>query len=243
MKRARLAGAMLALLAATSAAAAADLPTKMAVKAPVVAPLPTWTGLYVGIAGGMGWARDRIEVNPGGFTTPTLTGNGAIFGGTLGYNWQYNALIVGVEGDASWARIDPKGSDATVFPTCTAGGIGTCGTELQFLGTVRGRAGYLITNSVLLYATGGVAFGELNASMNLPLVSVGAKEMRTGWTAGGGVEAMLFGNWTGKIEYLHVDLGNGPSFPVGGLTASSADWHGDIVRVGVNYKLGNVLGR
>lgn len=238
----KLLAASLALAAfmTTAAVRAADLPSKMYSKAPLMAaPVANWTGWYAGIAGGIGWGRDQIFRPFDGSVTPTLTKSGGIVGGTLGYNWQSAAFVYGLEADASWANIDPQGSDANVFPTCTAGGVGTCGTELQFLATARARAGYLITPGILLFGTGGVAFGELKESVTALGATTTASELRVGWTAGGGVEAMLGGNWTGKIEYEHVDLGNGPTTPVfAGLTWESQSWKADIVRVGLNYKLG-----
>jgi outer membrane immunogenic protein len=170
-----------------------------------------------------------------------LHGNGGIAGGTLGYGWQSGAFVFGIEGDASWANIDPRGRDAVVFPDCTAGGLGVCGAKLESLETIRARLGYSAGN-VLVYATGGGAFGEIKSSIVQPLTSGAGSKHSSGWTVGGGVEAMLGQNWSAKIEYLHINLGdNNFPYAVAAGIGQSLGWKADIVRLGLNYKFGAPL--
>jgi outer membrane immunogenic protein len=128
------------------------------------------------------------------------------------------------------------------------------------LGTVRGRVGYLATPTMLLYATGGLAYGEadLNATYFSPLLSpvlyqggswLGTTDLRTGWTAGAGVEWMFLPKWSVKAEYLYYDLGTantanfGPVFYTSSAKTGSqfstagysAPFNGNVVRLGVNY--------
>src|SRR5437868_15161607 len=113
MKRFLAAGAALvALLGLVGQAAAADLGRRgqqMPVKAPYMAPVYNWTGLYLGINGGGGWGRSAWT-SPG-LTTGDFNLSGGMIGGTAGYNWQAGQAVFGLEGDIDWANI--KGSTTT----------------------------------------------------------------------------------------------------------------------------------
>ena len=141
--------------------------------------------------------------------------SGGLIGGTLGYNLQSGPLVWGIEGDLDWTRI--RGSSAINE------------TSNRWLSTVRGRLGYAMgaTGSVMPYITGGVAFGDINNAVG----AASSRTSKTGYALGGGIEAALTGPWTAKVEYLYVDLGNGPT--VGAVTS---DFHTNIVRAGLNYR-------
>ena len=115
-------------------------------------------------------------------------------GGTIGYNWQAlgSPWVFGLEGDIDWTNI--KGTFTSV--TCPTG----CQTKNTWL-HARGRIGYA-WDRVMPYVTGGAAFKASQAGF------AGVKSTKAGWTAGAGIEAALAGNWTAKVEYLHVDLGD-----------------------------------
>ena len=199
------------------AASAADLPRqRMPAKAePVyVPPVWSWTGFYVGINGGGGFGRSD-------FTAPFPSGSfdtsGGLVGGTLGYNYQMDNVVLGVEGDIDWTNI--RGS------AVCAGTI--CETRNDWLGTARGRLGYAFGN-FMPYVTGGLAVGDIKNS----IAGVGGTtETKAGWTAGGGVEAHISGPWSVKAEYLFVDLGRGAA-----VLGSDAKFQTHIVRAGLNYK-------
>lgn len=191
-----------------ASASAADLPRReaMPTKAPAyVSQMYNWTGAYVGINGGYGFRGSNGA-------------DGWMVGGTVGYNWQSGGpLVWGIEGDLDWSRM--RGSD-TAFTE----------TRNNWLGTVRGRLGYAMgpTGSWMPYVTGGVAFGDIENSVT----GFGsARDTKAGWALGGGIEAALSGPWTAKVEYLYVDLGNGPT--VGGV---GSNFHTNIVRAGLNYR-------
>jgi outer membrane immunogenic protein len=222
MKRVLLSGVALAAL--VGSAAAADIPRRVEqVRTPVayVAPVYNWSGLYAGINGGYGWGNSS-------FGGPPATGDfdlsGGLLGGTLGYNWQTNQIVFGVETDLDWSNI--KGS--------TACGGNTCEVRNNWLGTARGRIGYAM-DRFMPYITGGLAFGEVKASAaGFP----GASDTRTGWTLGGGVEFALSAPWTAKLEYLYVDLGD---FNCGTSCGAPAgpdrvEFRSHIVRAGLNYR-------
>jgi outer membrane immunogenic protein len=183
-------------------------------KAPVyVAPPFSWTGGYIGVNGGYGFGRSDFSAP---FASGSFDTAGGLVGGTLGYNYQMDRIVFGVEGDfdASWI----KGST-------TCDGL-SCETKNSWLATVRGRLGYA-AGRFMPYVTGGGAFGDIKNTI-APLGS--ASETKTGWSAGGGLEYHFNGPWSAKLEYLYVDLGRGA--PIAG---SDADLTANIVRAGINY--------
>ena len=99
------------------------------------------------------------------------------FGGTLGYNWQIGSFVYGVEGDIGWSGLKSS----------TACGLFTCETKNQFLGTLRGRAGYAFDN-LMPYMTAGLAVGDIKATSSNP-VFPGASGTKLGWTIGASCHA------------------------------------------------------
>lgn len=228
-----------ALIAGPAMAADMNMPLK-APPAPI-APVPSWTGFYIGADVGGVWARDVVSptVADGGVfpRSNTLNPSGVFGGGTLGYNWQINNFLLGVEGDVGGMGISSSKAD-----------LGT-GTEVDFLSTgvygdVTGRVG-VIWNQALFYFKGGwAAFGGHATTTTgvAGFASTNSPAFTAGWTAGGGVEYMLTPQWSVKVEYLHFDFGTenaaltgvccgaapGPFPYANKLTA-------DSVKAGVNY--------
>jgi outer membrane immunogenic protein len=169
---------------------------------------------------------------------------GVIGGGQVGYNWQAGRnVVLGAEADFQGSSQRDSANclgGCAAFPAFVAEGE-TITQKLNWFGTARGRAGWT-DGPTLYYATGGFAYGNATTvypSVNQPL-SIGGTQ--TGWTAGGGIETRLLGNWTGKIEYLYVDLGNesgtNPTFPaaIRPLPVSiSSHIQDHVVRLGANY--------
>jgi len=221
MKRLVLAFAALAVWVGT--AAAADLSRGPApapyYKAPELAPVYNWSGFYIGINGGGGWGTSTWTTG-GSFNT-----SGGLIGGTVGYNYQMNQVVLGVEGDIDWANISGTRTAAGV---CAFG----CSTKDSWLGTVRGRVGYA-ADRFMPYLTGGLALGDIKAS--LPGFT-GGSTTNAGWTIGGGIEFAIVGHWTAKAEYLYVDLG---SFNCGlscGAVTQNVSFTTNLLRGGVNYR-------
>jgi outer membrane immunogenic protein len=212
--------------AAVGTASAADL-ARRAPPAPVVkAPPPplvyNWTGFYAGINGGYGFGRSKWSNLPSGFDV-----NGGMVGGQLGYNWQFGQFVYGMEGDGDWT--DLRGTSH--MAGCA---MMTCQTKNDFLSTVRGRVG-IAMDRWLPYATGGLAVGNIHATAP---GFTGTDKTNAGWTAGGGVEFALIGNWTAKAEYLFADLGKDSCamttcLPMGNNNVSLTT---NIVRAGLNYR-------
>jgi outer membrane immunogenic protein len=273
--------ATIATLALGSAAIAADLPSLKSTPVPALA--PAWTGLYAGLNAGGTWGdynSTNISIWPtkdlvGYWTTSSLlsgglaTGgaSGFIAGGQAGYNLQMNlsgyGFVAGFEADIQGVASN-KGSgqnpmSAVVLTFSGHNNFTTYSSTasnnyLSYIGTARGRVGFLATPALLLYGTGGLAYGQANLSLNQFQqfgIAVGWSNSTTsstlvGWTAGGGLEWMFAPSWSIKAEYLYYDLGNqatqnqfvayspsGPQWTYGSY--ATRQFNGNIARAGVNY--------
>jgi outer membrane immunogenic protein len=255
----------------------------------------TWTGFYFGGAVGGGWMSSNsteavtstsclgviagplcpatsnafAAAIPGSYNT---TKAGFLAGVEIGYNWQFGRYVLGIETDLSGASV--SGSSAATnmvqiagFAGLSVAAYGAQSEKLDYLGTVRGRAGFLVTDPLLAYVTGGFAYGDASSSNSLgttilPIAALTrilpgssfqsataetSSSKRAGWTIGGGLEWMFTPNFSVKGEYLYYDFGGvsypGPSVQAkpltfyGATTAATADFKGSILRVGLNFKL------
>lgn len=187
------------LLAATiSLSQAADL-TRPYYLEPTHYAADDWSGYYAGIFAGYGGAR-AVSVGTVNGTRDVVDLSGGLLGVTIGANAQYGSFVLGAEGDIAWSGL----SGSTI---CSAGPA-TCAGSVDWLGTLRARAGVAV-DPFLIYATGGLAVGGLNASVSpsFPGTTGSYSSTAVGWTLGAGVEAMLTQNISVKAEYAYVDLG------------------------------------
>ncbi len=222
----------LTLLATSFAANAADMP----VKAPYYKGPPksvyahyNWTGAYAGMYAGYGWGSSTWD-DAGAGGSAANKPKGAMFGATMGYNWQVNSFVYGIEGDIGWSGM--KSGTA-----CGLLGAFSCESRNQFFGTVRGRAGMAFDN-VMPYMTGGLAIGDIKAVSNNPLFP-GGNGTKVGWTLGGGVEYAFLQNWTAKVEYLYFNLGSiDCGLGCGVALPNRVSLTGNRLTVGLNYKFG-----
>ena len=238
MKTSLLASVSFGALALATSAQAADMPARPVYKAPVAAPVWSWAGFYIGGNVGIAQSRSSITDEPGG--APFLTGalgvssidtrkTGVIGGLQAGYNWQFNSLVVGVEGDISFGSLN---ASTNLF------GTDTYSSKLNALGTLRGRVGWAV-DRFLVYGTGGVALASLSDQLvDTPVgFTAGPTSNAFGWVAGGGVEYALSGPWIVRAEYLHVGFENRHTTVSPGTTYVFAFKDSiDIGRVGINYK-------
>jgi outer membrane immunogenic protein len=235
MKRILATGAM--LVATAVSAQAADMAAKAPyMKAPVLA-VYNWTGFYMGANAGVGIGRDRIGHT---YTNDSLylAPQGAFGGGQVGYNWQGDSLlgpiVYGIEADIQGAGLDDNHSNVAGGP----GGLTRTayGSKVDWFGTVRGRVG-LAQGPILSYFTGGYAYGNVKTTVTEgALAAFSDNRMASGWTVGSGVEASLGGNWTGKIEYRYLNLGNRTDTFLG--QSLNSEIRENIFRVGLNYRIG-----
>lgn len=273
---------ILSVAAVTQVASAADMPRKA-----LVAPAPvvnSWTGFYIGA--NAGWIGSDPSISNAAVGTPDAVlgvvpgvsaglaalasgpvsagrQSGFIGGGQIGYNYQINnTWVAGIEADLQ--GISGSGSTGSLATAGVVVGSAitstlTASANTEWLGTLRGRLGFLATPAVLVYGTGGLAFGHNTVTTALAqsgtngFIGAGAgsfSDTSVGWTAGAGVEWMFAQKWTAKLEYLHYDLGTDSfTWAARGTPASaffsgvvyqtevtSVQFRGDIVRVGLNYK-------
>lgn len=241
MKRILLAGV---LLGTAVNANAADLPARMYTKAPAMAVVYDWTGFYIGVNAGYGVGRSRTIQNfPGSsFDTFYQQERGGLAGGQIGYNWQTNMgllgpVLFGVEADIQGADM----RDSRTSLNGAAGIVSTYDKRLDWFGTVRGRVG-LVAGSTVSYVTAGYAYGNSRDSVTQTPVGGAPGTFtfdggRSGYVLGSGVEAALGGNWTGKIEYLYLDLGRRTEAFAGPQTLETRTRE-NIFRAGLNYRFG-----
>jgi outer membrane immunogenic protein len=190
-----------------------------------------WSGFYVGINGGYGSGTSNWINNALPFETGSFGVNGGLAGATLGINYQAGQFVFGFEADADWTML--KGTSGVAYcGVVTAGAL--CQTEERWLATFRGRVGYAF-NRFLIFATAGGATGSVWTGLVPP--STFDMTNNFGWTVGGGLEGSITQNWTAKIEYLYVNLGNGfcpvncgPAVPI------TVPFSENMVRAGINYK-------
>jgi outer membrane immunogenic protein len=252
------------LLASTALTTSAAMASGTAVAQPATF---TWTGWYVGLnAGGSSTKIEQDVIGPGLFAFSSSGRNSAFTGGIQGgYNWQYApGWVAGIEVDSSYLRGE-RSQNFAVLGFGDAGGtdedlVGTQNSKLRWLTTIRARFGPT-WGRTFLYGTGGLAIGKVSSSVSaLATANDGGDDMtrfagsassiRTGWTAGAGIEHAFTDRISAKIEYLHFDLGDISYNVVGTIVVppgndglplnwtARAGFSGDLVRVGVNFRIG-----
>lgn len=253
----------------------------------------SWTGWYIGLNAGGVWGGNPVSTGAStneycptcahalDFANASIDGatgmfpvrtDGFIGGGQFGYNWQLaDRWVAGFEADfqglAGAGNSGTRSSSADVanFANHSVTTDLSVSKRIDFLATVRGRLGFLVMPNLLVFGTGGFAYGHVNLDTTISQGVVGSgigslqtsigtasntSRMQGGWTLGGGFEWMFASNWTAKVEYLHYDLGSVTSygqivdiFNGGAVTTlfvndvqSTTRFYGDIVRVGLNYR-------
>ncbi|WP_170182080.1 outer membrane protein [Phreatobacter stygius] len=254
MRYSRLAALCLVTLGTTLAslrAHASDLELQ-----PLAAPT-SWTGPYLGIhLGGMfSQGRSAVDGFPSGYWSgwePALPAgyaarsSGFIGGGQLGTNVQFGSFVVGAEQDFSFttgtAAAGASGVDADGYPFVAAHR-----QRLDWFGTTRVRFGVTPTDRLLVYLTGGLAYGRVTSSQSLTYpgtaYSGSDRDLRVGWAAGAGIEYVLTDRLSARLEYLHYNLGATTvvgfrSAPSWRQTHAQLGLAGHIVRAGLNYRFG-----
>ena len=229
-------------------------------------PVFAWTGWYAGM--NAGWIRSqtdsKLTSQTGGFAGPagpllprSLSNDqdGFLAGLTLGYNLKMGAAFVGgIESDIAYTDIDggstlsntaDLGPDRNVTTVSAA-----LSQEMEWFGTVRARAGWLASQQMLVFVSGGLAYANLDNRASASLVSEFSQtqtasgkssEWKAGWTVGGGMEWLLGNKTTFKGEYLYYDLDDTTvtmTAAGGGGTATYKNENtGHIVRMGLNVAL------
>jgi outer membrane immunogenic protein len=275
-----------ALVSGIAAANAADMAVKAA-PIPMAVPAFSWTGFYIGANVGGAWTPNSggsdfgplfppfavlppltpvFTVIPGQLATLGGGGrnSGVIGGGQVGYNWQVNQFVLGVEADAVGTGLNGSSASASrtfgppILPVTVTQTVTVDFGHIDWMASFRGRAGFAV-NQALFYVTGGGAVAEIGGSrttvvngpgIGLPagtfVATNGGSSTRWGWTVGGGIEWAFNQNWSVAGEYRYTDFGNrGTTFNIpdglGGIFAtgtSSSRFTVEQATFRLNYRFG-----
>ena len=225
------------------------MPTGKEMKQVAPTPVPecSWTGFYVGLhVGGQFGHSEDFDVHYNAFDHPFgYSESGVIAGGQVGYNWQWNWLVLGPEFDLGYMNLD----GSTVDPRSRRFGASDthASSDSDFYTTLRGRIGVAL-NHWLIYATGGGIgvnyetrfVDDCSISPCSPgTVDAHKQEIDWGYTVGGGIEHMFNCHWSIKAEYLYFSLDD-QDFSAPNNFGENQPFHGEttghIVRAGLNYK-------
>lgn len=174
----------------------------------------SWQGAYIGVNGGYSWGKFHNEINASDVNSgetsdisASISRSGFLGGVQAGYNWQYERNVYGLELDLQGGSMKKEKAlfDDTVNSFKQKNSI-------DWYSSARGRLGYAVSPTAILYTTGGLAYGKVSTGIS---VSDGAntetdswKKNTFGYTFGGGTEIAMTDNLTFKTEYLYTDLGN-----------------------------------
>ncbi|MGH6989378.1 MAG: OmpA family protein [Stellaceae bacterium] len=212
-----------------------------------------WAGPEIGIQGGYGWGTSSGDVSStipvppappappappvgpvagplGSLSHYNISPDGALLGAHLGYNWQFNRIVLGLEGDAEGVNVSGNYVQRTA-PTFSVH------SRMDFDASIRGRLGFAFRR-VLLYGTGGVAFGDIRTAYTVPLgTSIGEmRGVRVGWTAGAGLEYALNRRWSVGAEYRYTDLGHATFTNTAAGVTDSNEFNFSAVRLRISYR-------
>jgi outer membrane immunogenic protein len=218
-----------------------------------------WSGFYVGAQAGYGWSTAEFNGSAGGLPIPGSLipdsdhhEDGFVGGIHAGYDWRQGNVVFGALADVDFMDVDQVqlAGIAVLNPADPfVGKEEAYSYDIDWLATARARVGYLPTERLLVYGTGGLAVahvevtGEQGFVTDLPIPpltnSFSDSSIEIGGVIGLGAEFAVARNWTVKTEYLHYDFnsvtlgggieGDGPSF----------DPSVDTVKVGISYRFGS----
>jgi len=253
-----------AVLALATGARAADLPSRAPPPVYVPpAPIFTWTGVYIGGQVGYAWGQSNFNFSDelGDFAALGNNVDGVIGGAHVGYNLQLSQFVIGLEGDVDGTSLSRSRSQSLVLGSLP--GEIDINVRHNIEGSIRGRVGYA-WDRVLVYATGGAAFGGFNANASANFATfvpngigggsvfdvagqASSSATRVGWTVGGGLEYAVTNNWSIRAEYRYTDFGRSTTFTNLGVTFGgvvqpgigaivSRNFNENRVEVGFSYK-------
>lgn len=210
-----------------------------------------WSGFYAGAHIGGVWGNVDVKDTDGGVAPGpfSYSPSGAFGGGTAGYNWQRDRVVLGIEGDLGYMDL----SGGTTLPSSDPMYHQNLTLDGGLYGDITGRIGVLVTPATLLYGKGGFAFydGEGEQATTKTYYRPTGTDTFTGWVVGGGIEHFLTPAISIKAEYLHFDFGDqggsqekfttAPKGEVDDGTAVGSKFHNrqslsaDSVKLGIAY--------
>jgi outer membrane immunogenic protein len=219
----------------------------------------TWIGIYVGGQIGYGWGADNF--NDSGFdpvshifinsTINNNPTNGVVGGAHVGAQVQLNQLVLGIEGSVDGTSV--TNTAAATIPVVFKGSTVTAQYSADIQGSIRGKIG-IAWDRLLIYGTGGVAFGGFNTDFDLAapnrlppiFATANTSSTRVGWTAGGGIQYAATNNWWFFAEYRYTDFGTlhnslfANELPAGAFFNGNGRLQENQVQAGFSYRF-NVL--
>lgn len=218
-----------ALLLSSTSAFAADAIVYTEPAPVVVADTFSWTGGYIGLNAGYAGGQNKFNADNAPFSLKD-NASGFIGGIQAGYNWQFDQTIVGIETDIQGGNLKSK------FEADLGGSSFGIENKINWFGTTRVRLGYTPVDRFMVYATGGVAYGKIKASIYDGIDTFSQSDTKVGYTVGAGAEYAITNNVTLKTEYLYTDLGKLKIDDGAGVRLGEVKAPFHTVRVGVNYK-------
>jgi len=240
MMRVLLATTALAVAAVSiSPALAADLrrPAPVTKAPPPVVAVFNWTGCYLGGHAGGAWGDKSWTFVPSGLDAGSHDVDGWFGGGQVGCDFQFGNWVIGAEGSYSWANINGSHAGNAIDPPNFVSH-----SEIDSIGTAAGRLGFA-SNNWLFYGKGGGAWVRDRFFVTRdggPSLCCDERRTRSGWLVGGGVEYAFAPNWSAKVEYNFIDLGNKTAFAGTVPTDISQEIH--TVKFGLNFRFGGFGG-
>jgi len=243
MKKFLLSTVGLLALGMTAPSFAADMAVKAPPPAPPPPPIFSWTGFYIGANGGWGSTHSCIDfVDFTGLVTRDACANrsGGLIGGQLGYRWQANQFVFGLEAQGDWANLSNT-RVSVLFPALSTR------VETNGIGLFTGQIGWAAWNAALLYVKGGAAVTGNRADIFTTINGVNlvsASSTRWGGTVGVGFEYAFSPNWSIGAEYDHLWMGtanntfNGVNAPLATFVNNRISQDVDMVTLRVNYRFG-----
>lgn len=252
LNRHLLAVSVTALVASSPAFAGSPAPAPVD---PVIAPVAaapaaySWAGGYAGV--NLGYAGDKAKHpitykeydGQEAYLTERgnldITSSGFAGGAQVGWNFQSNTMVYGVEADYQASNVKGEVS-GNIGPLS-----GKVGTKLKHFGTIRARVGHTVTDRFLVYGTAGFASGKTETYLRASdssgsIIDESRSKTKSGWTAGIGAEYAFTDNWSLKSEYLYTDLGKSNVFSDSagdfGVLDIDRKFNFHMVRVGLNYQ-------
>ena len=228
----------------STAALAADLGARTYTKAaPIVASTFNWSGFYMGADAGyaFGGSSSGVAIDIAGLLPLSYDANlkGGLGGGFVGYNYQMQQFVIGVEAD--WQAASLRGTTGPGFVTNDGGtvfGPYVETSKVKDYGSLRGRLGVAF-DRLFVFGTAGWAWGSFSttySSQGVPFFTNDHRAM-DGWSVGAGLEYALLNNFVGRIEYRHTDLGKATFLD---SSINSAEQGNNVklddIRVGLAYK-------
>jgi outer membrane immunogenic protein len=183
-------------------------------------PVFDWSGFYIGAEAGGGWSS---MIGVSGIANDAHV-SGALGGVQIGNNWQNGNWVTGIKGDINISHINGS----------VDWGGAIYSANVNWFGTAEVQGGFLITPTSKLYATGGLAFGHVDAKL-VDVDTFKASRTMTGWTAGAGIEWAFNPNTSIFVEYKYLNLGTS-TFVLDDPERVHVRFN--VVKVGANWKYG-----